>query len=87
MEAGERLTTIRWRGNANRRTDRGLHTLAALLHGSIGQTDDDNGRQPVGVIHFDFNDNAFEPDQSTGKYARKHGASVDEEEGNVIDMF
>ena len=41
--------------------DGGLHALAALLHGGIGQADDDNGGQAVRIIHFDFDDDAFQP--------------------------
>ena len=63
--------------------DGSLHALAALLPGGIGQTDDDDGWQTVGIVHFDFDDDAFKPDDGTGKHSRKHGGSVDEEEGNV----
>lgn len=63
--------------------DRSLHALAAFLHGGIGQADDDDGGQAVGIIHFDFHDDAFESDHGAREYAGKHGGSVDEEEGNV----
>lgn len=76
---------MRWRGKCKKRgvLDRGLDALAALLHGSIGQADDNDRGQTVGVIYFDLDDDAFKPDHGTGKYARKHGGSLDEEEGNV----
>ena len=52
--------------------DRGLHSLAAFLNRGIRQTHDDHGRQPVGVVHLHFDDDAFETDDSTGVDARKH---------------
>jgi hypothetical protein len=60
--------------------DRGLHTLAAFLHSSIRQTDNGHTGQAVGVIHFDFDDNAFKTNDRTGENSGKHGESVDEEE-------
>src|SRR5258706_6915599 len=63
--------------------DRGLHTLAALLHGSVWESHNCDTGKSVSVIHFDFDDNSLESDNCTGKYARKHGGSVDEVMGNV----
>ena len=51
---------------------RGLDALAAFLHGSIRQTNNNDGGQAVGIIHFHFNNDAFEADHSTGVHARKH---------------
>jgi hypothetical protein len=53
--------------------DRRLHALAAFLYRCIWQTDNDNGRQAVRVIHFHFNDDAFKADDSTGMNTGKHG--------------
>lgn len=63
--------------------DSGLDALAALLHGGVGQADDDDGGQAVGIVHFDLDDDTFKSHNRTGVYARKHGGSLDEEEGNV----
>ena len=49
--------------------DSGLYTLAAFLHGGIGKANDDNGRKPVGVIHFNFDNDTFKPDDGAGKYS------------------
>src|SRR5215204_3995153 len=59
--------------------DRGLHTFTTLLHGSVGESDNCDSSHAVGIIHFDLDDNSFESDNSTGKYACKHVESVDEE--------
>jgi len=61
----------------------GLHALAALLHSRIGQAHDDDRRQAVRIIHFDFDDDAFESDDGAREYASKHGGSVDEAGLNV----
>ena len=63
--------------------DSGLHALAALLHSHIGQAHDDDGGQAVRIIHFDFDDDAFQPDHGARENASKHGESVDEAGGNV----
>jgi hypothetical protein len=54
---GEVLTSV---------PDGSLDAFTAFLHGGIGQTDDDDGGRPVGVVHFDLDDDAFEANGSTG---------------------
>src|SRR5688572_29973762 len=61
--------------------DGSLDALATLLHGRVWQANYRNARQAVGVIHFNFDDDPFQSDDCTGKYARKHLESVDEVEG------
>jgi len=63
--------------------NRCLDTLTAFLYCGIGQTYDDDGRKSIGVVDFDFDNDTLKPNNGTGKYARKHGGSLDEEEGNV----
>jgi hypothetical protein len=60
-----------------------LDALTTFLHRGIRQTHDDNRRQAIAEIHFHFNDDAFEPNDSTGVDARKHKMSVDQVERNV----
>src|SRR5215213_6926340 len=55
-----------------------LDALAAFLHGCIRQTNNRYARQTIGVIHFYFNDDAFEANDSTRVNARKHAGSLDE---------
>src|SRR5919108_4575396 len=55
-----------------------LYALATLLHRRIWQANDRHTGQAVGVIHLHFDNNAFQPDDSTGKYSRKHAGSLDE---------
>ena len=50
--------------------DRGLYTFAAFLNGGIGQANNDDSGKPIGVIHFDFDNDTFKSDDSTGKYSR-----------------
>ena len=63
--------------------DRGLHALTAFLHSSIGKADNDHRRQAIGIIHFNFDDDAFKSDHGAGKYTCKHVRSLDEAGGNV----
>jgi hypothetical protein len=63
--------------------DSSLDALATLLHGGVWQANYRNARQAVGVVHFNFDDDPFQSDDGTGKYARKHVESVDEVEGKV----
>lgn len=58
----------------------GLHTFTTLLHGRVWKPHNCYTRKTIGVIHFDFNDNAFETDDGTGKNSGKHYESLDEEE-------
>jgi hypothetical protein len=59
--------------------DRGLHSLTAFLYGGVGQTNDDDCWQAVGVIYFDLNDNTLQSDDSAGIDTGKHCGSLDEE--------
>src|SRR5258707_15490011 len=62
---------------------RGLHTLTTFLHSGVREPDNCDTRKSIGVIHLNFDDNSLESNYSTGKYACKHGKSVDEVMGNV----
>ncbi len=66
-------------GVANRRLD----PFAAFLHRRVGQTHHGHAGQALGVVHFHFDDHAVESDHCTGVYARKHGVSVGEKQGDV----
>ena len=59
--------------------DSGLHAFTTLLNSSVGESDNGYTGETIGVIHFDFDDDAFESDNRTGKNSGKHGKSVDEE--------
>ena len=65
-----------------------MHTLAALLHGNIGQTDDDDGGFDAGgEIYLHIHDDPFETDDGAGVHFSKHGLSVGGEVEKVNSLF
>ncbi len=59
--------------------NRGLYAFAAFLNGGIWQADYGHPGKSIGVIYFDFDDNAFQTHDGAGKNSSKHEKSVDEE--------
>ncbi len=55
-----------------------LHTLTTLLHCCIRQANNRHPGQTIGVVHLNFDDDAFQPNHRTWKYACKHAGSLDD---------
>src|SRR6185503_15046784 len=57
--------------------NRSLHTLAALLNSGVGQANNGDTWQAIGIIDLHFNNDTFKTNYSTGIYTCKHERSVD----------
>ncbi len=58
------------------RGDAAAHALARLLHGAVGQADDDERRHAVGDVRLDVDPPGGDPRQPERERARDHGSSV-----------